>query len=396
MKLPSFIRQRVPRFVREWKHPHLKMSPVLGLGDDGTRKKRALVSYMTMPFRLRPGHAEHIRFSNNGIARNIVRALNELGYVVDLVEWSDTKFVPKQKYDLFLGHGAKNFERLLRGLPADIPKIYFSSGTYWKHFNDAEEARFAALEQRRGVRLPYDRWIHESEEYANQAADGIICLGNSVTCETYKKFATVIHINNAAYPELRNELTRKNFETARKNFLFFAGGGNVHKGLDLLLESFPRVEADLWVCQFLDPQFAEVYRHELENCPNIHTMGYVEMRSAEFYDLADRCAYVIHPSCAEGCVGSVVECMHHGLIPVVSRESTVETGDYGVTLKNCSIEEIAQTVEELSQKPAEWCAEKSRATRAAAVQNFSEAAFLKNIRGAFESVLRRPVGNGKG
>lgn len=388
MRLPSFIRKGVPRFVREWKHPHLKTSPVLGLGDDGTKKKRALVSYITMPFRLRPGHPDHIRFSNNGIARNMVGALNELGYVVDLVEWSDTKFTPKRKYDLFLGHGAKNFEWLLRGLPAGIPKIYFSSGTYWKHFNDAEEARFAALEQRRGVRLAYDRWIHESEEYANQTSDGIICLGNEVTRETYAKFPRVLNVNNAAYAEPRNELAKKNFETARRNFLFFSGSGNVHKGLDLLLEVFPRVEADLWVCQMLAPEFAQVYRRELEEFPNIHYTGWVPMRSAEFYALADRCAYVIHPSCAEGCVGSVVECMHQGLIPVVSREATVETGDYGITLKNCSIEEIARTVEELSQKPAEWCAEKSQATRAVAERDFSEAGFLREFKAAVESILR--------
>jgi glycosyltransferase involved in cell wall biosynthesis len=395
MRLPSFIRKRVPRFLREWKHPHLKTSPVLGLGDDGTKKKRALVSYITMPFRLRPGHPDHIRFSNNGIARNIVRALNELGYMVDVVEWSDTKFTPKRKYDLFLGHGGTNFVSLAGQLPADIAKIYFSSGTYWKHFNDAEEARFAALVQRRGVRLAYDRWIHESEENANRTADGIICLGNEVARETYASFPVVRNVNNAAYPEPRNELAKKNFGAARRNFLFFSGGGNVHKGLDLLLEAFSRVNAHLWICQHIVPEFWALYRKELEEQPNIHTVGTVPMRSPEYYALADRCAYVIHPSCAEGCVGSVVECMHQGLVPVVSRESTVETGDYGITLKNCSIEEIARTVEELSQKPAEWCAEKSRATRAAAEQNFSEVAFLKNIRGAFESALRRPGGDGK-
>ncbi len=388
MRLPSFIRKRVPRFAREWKHPHLKTSPVLGLGDDETKNKRALVSYITMPFRLRPGHPDHIRFSNNGIARNMVRALNELGYVVDVVEWSDTKFTPKRKYDLFLGHGGTNWEALTGHLPAEIPKIYFSSGTYWEHLNHAEEARFAALEQRRGVRLLYDRWIHESEEYANQAADGIICLGNSAICETYKKFPTVISINNAAYAEPRNVPTKKNFETARRNFLFFSGSGNVHKGLDLLLEVFPRLYADLWVCQLLASEFAQVYRHELENCSNIHYKGYVQMRSAEFYALADRCAYVIHPSCAEGCAGSVVECMHQGLIPVVSRESTVETGEYGVTLQDCSIAEIARMVEELAQKPAEWCAEKSRATRAAAERDFSEAGFLREFKAAVETILR--------
>jgi glycosyltransferase involved in cell wall biosynthesis len=388
MRLPSFIRKRVPRFLREWKHPHLKTSPVLGLGDDGTKKKRALVSYITMPFWLRKGHPDLMRFSNNGIARNIVRALNEIGYVVDVVDWSDTAFVVLQNYSLFVGHGGVNFEHLARQLAPDTPKIYFSTGLYWQEHNRREEERFRALEQRRGARLPSDRRIPCSEEYANQTADGIICLGNEVTRESYAKFPRVWNVNNAAYPEPRCEPAKKNFETARRNFLFFSGGGNVHKGLDLLLEVFPKLDAQLWICQHIAPEFRTVYRKELEEQTNIHCAGYVPMRSAEFYALADRCAYVIHPSCAEGCVGSVVECMHHGLIPVVSREATVETGDYGMTLKDCSIGEITRTVEELSRKPAEWCAQKARATRAAAERDFSEAEFLRGFKVAVETILR--------
>jgi glycosyltransferase involved in cell wall biosynthesis len=392
MRLPRFIRKRVPRFVREWKHPHLKTSPVLGLGDDGTKKRRALVGYITMPFRLRKGHPDLMRFSNNGIARNIVRALNEIGFVVDVVDWSDTAFVVRQNYSLFVGHGGVNFEFLARQLPAGTPKIYFSTGLYWQEHNRREEERFQGLEQRRHTRLPYDRRIPCSEEYANVNAEGIICLGNEVTRESYAKFPRVWNVNNAAYAEPRNTLVKKSFETARKNFLFFSGSGNVHKGLDLLLEVFSRVEADLWVCQMLAPEFAQVYRHELENCPNIHYKGYVQMRSAEFYALAEKCAYAILPSCSEGCAGSVVECLHHGLVPVVSRETTVDTGDYGITLKDCSIGEITRTVEELSRKPAEWCAEKSRATRAAAERDFSEAAFQRNFKAALEIILneRRP------
>jgi glycosyltransferase involved in cell wall biosynthesis len=351
------------------------------------RKKRALVSFLTAAFRLRPANADNVRFSLIGVARGIVQALNELGYAVDVTEWSDMKFVPQRKYDLFVGHGGANFERIARALGPETRRIYFSTGAYWKFHNAQEQARLVALRARRGVELPPDRFIHHSEEWANQNCDGIVCLGNEATRETYQQFRVVQNLNNAAYRVERKASSKKAFRYARKNFLFFSGGGNVHKGLDLLLDAFAQVEADLWVCQLLDPQFAEVYRHELKNCPNIHTMGYVEMRSAEFNALAERCAYVVHPSCAEGSAGSVVECMHHGLIPVVSRESGVDTGNFGILLKDCSIEEIARTLEELTQKPAEWCAEKSRATRAVAERDFSEAVFLKNFRGAVESIL---------
>jgi len=395
MRLPSFIRKRVPRFLREWKHPHLKTSPVMGLGDDGTRNKRALVSFLTGAFRLRPANPDNVRFSLIGVARGIVQTLNELGYAVDVAEWSDVKFLPRRKYDLFVGHGGINFEPIARALGPETRKIYFSTGAYWKFHNEQELARVSALNDRRGAALQPDRYIYHSEQWANENAEAILCLGNDFLRQTYGKFPTVRSLNNGAYPVARDGGTSKNFAEARRNFLFFAGGGNVHKGLDLLLETFSRVDAHLWICQLLTPEFSRVYRRELEELPNIHYSGWVPMRSTEFYALAEKCAYAILPSCSEGCAGSVVECLHHGLVPVVSRETTVDTGDYGITLEDCSIGEIIRTVEELSRKSAEWCAEKSLATGAAAEQSFSEAVFLKNIRDAFKAVLERQGGDEK-
>jgi len=101
----------------------------------------------------------------------------------------------------------------------------------------------------------------------------------------------------------------------------------------------------------------------------------------------DRCNFVIFPSCAEGQPGSVIECMHQGLIPVVSRESNIDTDDYGITLSECSIEEISRVVSDLTKCPPERCEEMSLKTRKTSVNDFSADAFSKNLENAIKCIL---------
>lgn len=397
--LRSWISRKIPAFIKDWLFPNRqnRLTPIYGIGrtppggsPNGISPKRALLSYVTTPFRLPLTHPVNINFSNAGIARSIVRVLNELGYVVDIVEWSDISFVPHRKYDLFIGHGGMNYEHIARNLPSRTVKVYFSTGLYWRECNRRESERFRQLEERRGIRLPYDRWISHDEEYANESADGIICLGNHVAKESYSKFPLVLNLNNAAYQDDHYDRTKKDFAAGRDKFLFFAGPGNVHKGLDILLEAFVQVDPHLYVRQDIHPDFLEAYDHELNDHPNIHLVGRVSStRSDRFYDLVNRCNYVISASCAEGQPGAVVECMHQGLIPVLSRETNIDTNEFGITLKTCSIEEIAELVNRLSQRPTEWCQEMSRRTRHAALTDFSESAFLLNMKRAIQRVISR-------
>ena len=112
-----------------------------------------------------------------------------------------------------------------------------------------EKKRFDNFYKRHGVRLPPDRHIKHSEEWALNHADGIICLGNSSARDSYAQFPLVIDINNASYPDDHYDCTPKDFEAGRDGFLFFAGPGNIHKGLDLLIEAFTDLAEHLYICQ---------------------------------------------------------------------------------------------------------------------------------------------------
>lgn len=313
-----------------------------------TSPKKALLSYLTEPIIHNLLYGKPVQFSNKGIALSIPHALNELGYEVDIVSWTDTEYAPKTPYDLYIQHGGANFNNIYKQLKAPLPVlVYFSTGLYWKTHNDLEEQRFKNFQKKHKVKLPLDRHIDFPEEDANRKADGIIALGSNFAANTFKDFPLVLPINNSAYPVIRNK-AEKNYTLARENFLFFSGSGNIHKGLGLLLDVFKSKRQRLYIMTKLDSDFEDYYRHELYELPNIHYVGEVKMRSDQFFEVADKCAFSILPSCSEGQAGSVIETMMHGLIPVVTEEVALEQAEYIFTLKDDEEKTIKEMVNNLA------------------------------------------------
>jgi len=310
----------------------------------GKPTRRALLSYLALPLLPPPALRDRVKFSNRGIAQEIPRVLNELGYSVDIVNYDNRSWLPDQPYDLFIGHGGINFEQISRRLPERTVRIYFATGIYWREWNAHNERRAAGLFSRRGVTLASYRAIENDEEYALDKSDGIICLGNRRAVETYSRFPRVTGINNAIFPVTWEGWRGKNFGEGREHFLFFSGRGNVHKGLDLLLEAFAGTDLHLHVCQHLEPDFADAYKRELTEYSNIHVYGFIPMRSSKFYALAKRCDWVVSPTCAEGQPGAVLECMAHGLIPILSDEANIDVGKWGIPLSDCRIDTLRSTV----------------------------------------------------
>jgi len=347
--------------------------------------KKALLSYLVSPLLPLPNHRDTTTFSNAGIAQNIPRALNELGYSVDIVNYNNKRFVPDKKYDLFIGHAGINFETISKRLDPACTKIYFSTGTYWKEWNCAEKERLDALWKRRGIAIPPDKLIEYDEEYANVHSEGIICLGNAHAKETYSQFPRVVNVNNAVYPDTYS-ISNKNFDGARNNFLFFNGPGNVHKGLDLMLEAFTRVDQHLYIRQNIEPAFLKAYKKELTEYPNIHLLPFLKKPSEEFFSVMDTCNFIISPTCAEGQPGSIIESMAHGLIPIVSKEANIDTKDFGITLRENSVDEILSVVKDVSQKPIEWYRNKSSLTIEEVQNYYSPDKFLENMKDAIRTI----------
>lgn len=355
----------------------------------GSAHSRAILSYLPNPVREQLSGKEEIEFSNRGIARAIPRALNELGYSVDIISWDDTTFTTDRSYDLLIQHGGVNYEKLSPLVKDHGLRLYFSTGTYWKLHNEREKARFKSLYERRKARLPYDRLVIASEERANREAKGIIALGNQTIADTYAKFPNVRTLNLGCFPDPRYKKVAKDLSSGRKKFLFFAGGGNIHKGLDLVLEAFSKLPYELYIMAYIEPGVAKVY-DDLLKLPNIHTIGATSMRSQEFYGAIDRCDFVILPSCSEGQPGSVIECMNEGLIPLLTPEVHIDTADYGLIIPSGAIADVIKTIERAAALDKKTLERMSRAARQAVIEKHSPDLFVETFKNHVRELVDAP------
>lgn len=351
-------------------------------------ERRALFSYLTHPFSIPPDDPRSLRHINVWHARQIVRALNAMGYLVDVIDYRDLGFIPCKDYDLFIGHGGINFVAIAAQLLAKTRKIYFSTGAYWVFHNQEEKKRFELLRLRRGVDLPADRPIVHPEEEALQLADGILGIGNEFTRQTYASYSNVEMIPGTALYDDFPEWHVKDDTIARSNFLFYASRGNVHKGLDLLIEAFTNLEQQhLWIMAPIEAAFRHLYETELYHRSNIHTLGWVQPRSPTFYRLMSRCSWCILPSCSEGQSQSVVDAMNQGLIPIVSLASGVDVEGFGYWIEPVTIENIRSLVIQAFSLPEDEIARRAKAARQTAQNIYGEARFIPNFQQAFHRLL---------
>lgn len=353
----------------------------------GKLTKRALLCYLTGPV-IADMNGETInRFSNSGIALSWMQVLNEMGYIVDLVEWNDTEFTPTKTYDLVIFHGGHNFAHIRKHLEGEPTIIHFLTGSYWRFNNQQEDARRADFKKRHGAWTPRDRSISVSEDPVNEAADSIIVLGDPSMRDTYPaSYKKVLTINNASYPDDHFDTTTKAYNTARQNFLFFAGSGNIHKGLDLLIDAFQSLDEHLYIMTVLDQPVIKALKRELKR-PNIHLIGEVPMRTPPFYETIDKCAFVIAPSCSEGQAGSVVECMNQGLIPLISKETRLDARDYGAILPANTIPEIQKMVHYFGRLPSAQVKALAQKTRATAKREHSPDFFRAQLKDAIQQTV---------
>jgi hypothetical protein len=113
--------------------------------------------------------------------------------------------------------------------------------------------------------------------------------------------------------------------------------GLLHKGLDLLLDIFAtRPDIYLHICGASENEkdFFSYYRSLLLKSPNIINHGFVNIKSEEFKDIMNRCAFVISPSVSEGGSPAILNTIASGgLIPIITESSGLDIADFGVIIE---------------------------------------------------------------
>jgi glycosyltransferase involved in cell wall biosynthesis len=284
-----------------------------------------------------------------------------------------------------------NFERLASYMGAKTVKIYWGTGEYWTYENAAEQARSEMLMARRGIQLSprqlkENRWV--------QLADAVIVIGNQVTLDTYPRHhSKFFAIENSVIRTISPpDLQQKNFDLARKNFLWMGSSGFLRRGLDLVLDSFvPLRDLNLWICGPLESEseqvFIRAYRRELFFAPNIHPLGWINIHSEAFRKITERCAFEIYASCTEAMAGSVLTCMGRGLIPLIGSHVGLDTDGFGVTFKQDNVEVIQQVVRDMTAMSPDVLHRMAQEAYRQACTRYSHESFARNIERILKIIL---------
>ena len=368
---------------------HTKYYPVIYNANgvnESSFSKRALFIYIVKPFLLKDSSPKILTHQNARQCKQIASLLNEYEYIVDVVDVRNRKFRPSKDYDLVIRN--KVFDSPPE---SDAIKIYLATTMQHRIHNENLRRRHELLYERRGCRVKTRRIYPEAMPYVEKS-DAIIGFGNEFIMNTWREAfkAPAYPFNNFGFRETEFLIDTKDFSMARRNFLFFASKSQMQKGLDLLLEIFPKhPHLHLYICSEFEKEedFCACYYNELYRTPNIHPVGWVTVNSPKYNNLINKCAYVIHPSCSEGQPGSVVQCMYSGLIPLVTKEAGIDTEDFGIAFEDDSLEEIERVILDVSELPESWHRKRRQRTREVCEERYSEDAFMERWRSILGEIL---------
>lgn len=357
---------------------------------DGTGP-RALLLYTTAAFLPATNPARH---QNVPQQRELAAAIAERGFTVDAVNHDEKRErLLRGRYDLVVDLHPRARPLYRDHLAPAARRIAYITGSDPAFANAAERERCAAIERRRGTRVAPRRQTPPFDGEVLRGFDAMFLIGGAATRGTYAHYGlrTIHPLPNSGYDT--QQATDPGHRDPRR-FLFLGGHGQAHKGLDLLLEVFAaRPELELIVCSDVarERDFADAYRRELFETPNVRVMGFVDVAAPAFADLQAGCGAMIIPSCAEGQCGTVTIALGFGLPCVVSRECGFDDPELD-TLPDCRIETIAAAVERVAARaPGEV---RVRATEARAVfdARYRPRHYAAAVRAALDAVLRAPAG----
>jgi len=366
----SRFRRRVRRQPRGTSGPTIVEGIVRFCGSTVPRR-RALLALSPAAWLRAAAQYPNVRIFNiDGLTIEVVRALNSMGYAVDITDCTVPGFKPTRTYDLFLGHGGHG-RSILDALPASTFVLHYASGAYWQAFNRMSQERYDNFYLRKGLgrRQGFARSLdgtEEGEEYLARRADATFVCGprTAATFDGICKHRHVLYLGAYIDESLRPQ--QRNFNEGRRHFVYVAGtSGNIQKGMDLLLEVFAAMPAvHLYLHCKVEPEILRAYRHELAR-PNIHYTYHYEWRPLRrrLQELIGRANFTLSAPIDTGCGTAFLGSLGLGLVPVGYADIEGESSD-SVLTASASIDDLREAVTRASTQSAEWCAEASRQTLA--------------------------------
>lgn len=312
-------------------------------------QRKVLISYIDSMFTKDPIiNVKHTNFLESFV---IVKTFIDMGYCIDIIGCDDIYNINKlknKKYDIIFGLG-KPYEIACKNNKDAIKIVYLTEAApdfSYKHEHERCEYYF----KRHNKKVQIERsGLYFNNNLINVSDIGVF-FGNQYTKQSFYNFKNLKHIYLLKPTGLINrnyKVINKNFEVCKKNFLWFGSYGAIHKGLDLLLDVFSKNEGlNLYIAGLNENE--DWILKQYKNCKNIINCGFIDVRSNNFIELIDKVAFVVLPSASEGMATSVLTCMKHGLIPIVTRNVGIDVDNIGIFLDDYKIEYLESKINEIA------------------------------------------------
>lgn len=364
-----------------------KLWGVVHVGAVGKKKGDILISYITEPFTKAPWQHLSSRHTNYWECYEMARLFSSRGYAVDIINWDNRAFTPKKQYQVCVDT-QDNLERLSKLLPKECKKVMHIVTASPEFQNTAEKKRLEELKNRREIALAPRRQVSPSNNAAY--ADFLEGFGNKTVQATYVTANKPIFPIPISVVQLFDFPEHKDFDAARKHFLWFGGGGAILKGLDLVLEVFAKNPAlHLHVCGPVEAEkdFVDAYKKELYETSNIHLHGRVDVEGEVFKKLTDTCAALVYPAFSEGTSGAVVQTMHAGIIPIITPETGIAEEVGEIIINNPTVDSISEIVRSFSILPPEELRNTARKTWTYTHEHYTREAFSEAYARFIDDIL---------
>jgi len=231
--------------------------------------------------------------------------------------------------------------------------------------------------------------IIEGEDYLAKKADVTFSPGPR-TSKTYEEISKNMHLLYlGAYVDGKMIPLNKNFDKGRRNFIYVAGtGGNIQKGLDLLIEAFAKTpELNLYIFCKVENELLKVYKKELK-LQNIHYIYQYRFRSfrKKLEKVLNETNFTISAAIDTGPGTAFVGSLGLGLIPVGYVDIEGKEDD-SCLAKQFTVDELISNIKTVSSKTVQWYANASRLNILKYKEKHDPESFAKNFSRFLDSVM---------
>ena len=252
----------------------------------------------------------------------IVRQLIKKNYLVDVVDDRYgylVKNIGKYQYIIDEFNNLKLWKT-----KNNAKTLFYCTGSQYLTQNTGELLRIKDFYKRNGVSIKAQRQFVETNN--DEYADLITIFGNKYQINSFsKKYRYKIRKIFLSTTQENIDISNKKYSQIKKNFLWFGGSGWIHKGLDIVIEYFLKhPELKLHIIGKNEKGIYTIYNDSLFESKNIIFHGFLDVYSTEFKYILNKCISLVYPSVSEGCSGAVIQCMHHGLIPIITNATGLE------------------------------------------------------------------------